>query len=180
MPAVGKQIGDGKYTNPVNGGLKMSSVDDMYCVSPCQDVELVISLLVTYLPNQSKMLMLMRLLQVVRAERDAVERTSKAWIPQTYKGKTLWNYNSAIESYIANDIGSKWDLARTLRLLITQGTPDYSLQLLIPPELVTANGFKIDAKCVDNPADLGTYVVDYDKISQDNIQGQRTDPFPPS
>ena len=41
---------------------------------------------------------------VILADSDALDRVSKAWIPETYNGKKLWYDNGAIEDYIKSDL----------------------------------------------------------------------------
>ncbi|EFR03685.1 hypothetical protein MGYG_06682 [Nannizzia gypsea CBS 118893] len=64
--------------------------------------------------------------------------TKKAWIPETYGGKTLWKKLANIDAYIKS-LDKTWDPASVLRLSRILGK-ETELQLLIPPKLLNQNG----------------------------------------
>lgn len=75
----------------------------------------------------------------VWADSTAWNRVAKAWVPQTYEGKQLWQKSAAIDNYITNDLNDSWDPATTIRLSIIDGLPN-QLQMLVTTNLLNQNG----------------------------------------
>jgi len=99
---------------------------------------------------------------VILANSDALDRVSKAWVPETYSGVKLWFHAEDIDSYVQNDLDWTWDPAKTLRMAIMDGAPDV-LQLLIPPALLNSNGGDMGIIAICDPTldNIPTQIVDY-------------------
>lgn len=109
---------------------------------------------------------------VILADSDALDRVSKAWVPNTYKGNQLWDKNDNVDQYIKS-LGGDWDPKKTLRMSKISGSED-KLQLVIPPGLMNSNGggMGITASCKENVNDMPDVVVNYDDW-QNNIKGSK-------
>jgi len=114
---------------------------------------------------------------VILADSDALDRVSKAWVPETYAGTKLWYNDDQIDKYITF-LEDSWDPAKTIRLSLLSGIGYDDVQLLIPPGLLNINGSAMGlvAICKATLADLPDIVVNYDDW-QNNIKGSRTDPW---
>jgi len=115
---------------------------------------------------------------VILADSDALDRVSKAWVPENYGGYRLWNRIEDIDSYIQNVLNWTWDPAKTLRMSIIDGDPE-QLQLLIPPGLLSSNGGDMGIVAICDPTlnSLPSQIVDYDSW-QNNIGGGPDGPVP--
>jgi len=114
---------------------------------------------------------------VILANSDALDRVSKAWVPETLDGAKLWYEDGEIDYYI-RFLEDSWDPAKTICLSIISGMNYDDVQLLIPPGLLNMNGgaMGLVAICKAALAELPDAVVNYDDW-QDNIKGSRTDPY---
>lgn len=111
---------------------------------------------------------------VITAEKGALERVSKAWVPK-FDGETeLWfKADDVVNNYIER-LESSWDPAKTLRMSIIDGRGWNDVQMVIPPGLLNSNGgaMGIAASCREKLADMPTEVVNYDTWHE-NIKGNR-------
>lgn len=116
---------------------------------------------------------MIRRMCVILADRDAISRVSKAWVPEHYDNEKLWYKSDAIDKYIKK-LESSWDPAKTLRLGMVQGKED-NVQMLIPPGLLNSNGgaMGITAWCKEEIRDLPDHRVDYNNDEEwtRNIKG---------
>lgn len=111
---------------------------------------------------------------LIQADRAAIDRVSKAWVPQFYNGKRLWYDSAAIDAYIKKLEGS-WDPAKTLRLSILDGGTGYDdVQLSIPFALLNSNrgDLGISTICSPDRASIPSARVNYDAWEK-NIKGNR-------
>ncbi|PGH18294.1 hypothetical protein AJ79_00633 [Helicocarpus griseus UAMH5409] len=121
---------------------------------------------------------------VIRADKNAMNRVSKAWVPEYHqrkfflgifksKKKHLWGQGEKqIEGYIKNLEGS-WDPKKTLRM----SWVDYGngkVHLAIPPGLLNGNGggLGLTVECKKKKEDLPDEKVNYDNWHE-NIKGER-------
>lgn len=109
---------------------------------------------------------------VILADSKALDRVSKAWIPESYEGTRLWDKLDKIDEYIKTLEGS-WNPAKTLRLSRIAGREDW-LQMVIPPGLMNPNGggMGISASCKENIDELPDTTVNYDDW-KNNIKGDK-------
>ncbi|KAI1266134.1 hypothetical protein F5Y18DRAFT_435086 [Xylariaceae sp. FL1019] len=115
---------------------------------------------------------------VITMDSDALDRVSKAWVPETFGGQTLWYQgDELIGNYIQGVIDDSWDPARTLRMSIISGLGYDDVQMVIPPALLNSNGgaLGIVASCMEDANSIPDSDVNYDDW-QNNIGGWRTDP----
>ncbi|KAI8631214.1 hypothetical protein F5Y19DRAFT_24382 [Xylariaceae sp. FL1651] len=116
---------------------------------------------------------------VITMDSDALDRVSKAWIPQTFGGQKLWDTgDDTINNWIRGVLDDSWDPAKTLRLSIINGMGYNDVQMVVPPGLLNSNGgaLGITASCKENKDDIPNVDVNYDDW-QNNIKGWRTDPI---
>lgn len=110
---------------------------------------------------------------MILADPKALDRVSKAWVPEQHEGKKLWYNKNAINDYI-KQLNRSWDPAKTLRLSIISGKGYNDVQMLIPPALLNSNGggMGITASCVEDMNEIPDYHVNYDDW-KNNINGDR-------
>ncbi|KAI9811700.1 MAG: hypothetical protein M1826_003111 [Phylliscum demangeonii] len=111
-----------------------------------------------------------------RIDSDAIDRVSKAWVPE-YDGEKLWFNPAKVDSYILK-LDSLWNPAKTLRMSIIAGGEHDILQMLIPPGLLNSKGggMGITAWCVENIDEIPDWRVDYHDWN--NIKGDRQPALP--
>ncbi|ODH47411.1 hypothetical protein GX48_06514 [Paracoccidioides brasiliensis] len=121
---------------------------------------------------------------VIKADRAAMERVSKIWVPRENKNEHLqsligynptlwWRSEDTLHSYITW-MEDSWDSGKTLRMSIVYKHPK-QVQMSIPENLVNAkNGHMgFTALCVTDQENLPNEKVNYDDWHE-NIQGSRT------
>ncbi|KAI1811889.1 hypothetical protein GGS20DRAFT_592436 [Poronia punctata] len=115
---------------------------------------------------------------VINADKDAMNRVSKAWVPKFDGDEELWyGDETRLDNYIKRLEGS-WDPKKTIRLSIIDGYDYEDLQLLITPDLVSDSGsLGLSVQCKENKDDIPNETVDYDAW-QDNIKGDRGQAYP--
>ncbi|KAI1202085.1 hypothetical protein F5X97DRAFT_345972 [Nemania serpens] len=117
---------------------------------------------------------------VVTMDSDALDRVSKAWVPEYFGDLKLWNVDDndkTISDYIRGTLENSWDPTKTLRMSIIDGLGYDDVQMVIPPALLNSNGgaLGITASCKENVDDIPDSPVNYDDW-QNNIKGWRTNP----
>lgn len=117
---------------------------------------------------------------VISADKDAMNRVAKAWVPKNDKNNNneeLWYGDEGrLNDYIRRLEGS-WDPNKTIRLSIIDGYDAEDLQLLITPDLVSDPSLGLKVMCKENKDDIANEPVNYDDW-QDNIKGDRGDAHP--
>ncbi|KAF2762698.1 hypothetical protein EJ05DRAFT_9934 [Pseudovirgaria hyperparasitica] len=116
---------------------------------------------------------------VVFIDSDALDRVSKAWIPEFRDqgdDERLWYNNERIDEYI-DDLEDSWDPTKTLRMSEVSNTLNPTqIQLVVPFTLINSAGgaLGLETFCVAQ-ADIGSLpdvTVNYDDW-QNNIKGDR-------
>lgn len=122
---------------------------------------------------------------VIYADTSRLDDVAKIWVPNYYykgdKKIALWDAQAAITTYINEFNDNGWDAKKTLRMSeIRWKVAPNDLQMVIPPELVAAEGaMGLSAVCKEKLDDL----PDKETISYDdwhnNIGGSRKPPPKP-
>lgn len=110
------------------------------------------------------------------ADSDALNRVTKAWIPEMWGSQKLWYASEDVLGVWIRYLNNSWDSAKTLRMSIISGKGYDDVQLLIPPGLLGGAGsmyFTVSCKDPDHQSELPTQDVNYDDW-QNNIAGTRT------
>ncbi|KAI1115299.1 hypothetical protein F5Y14DRAFT_132161 [Nemania sp. NC0429] len=117
---------------------------------------------------------------VISADKDAMNRVSKAWVPkndQNNDNEELWyGDETRLDNYIKR-LEDSWDPKKTIRLSIIDGYDAEDLQLLITPDLVSDASLGLKVVCKEKKDDIADEPVNYDDW-QENIKGDRGEAHP--
>ncbi|EEQ35650.1 uncharacterized protein MCYG_08469 [Microsporum canis CBS 113480] len=125
---------------------------------------------------------------IVTADRAAMERVSKVWVPEKYHGEDLWL--GPIDPKIREETLRKYDekMSRYIKGLRNDYTPEATLrfgrlvgwepqdQMLIPPFLASPEGgLNLRVHCAERSDLIEEYMLSYirDDIFRKNCQGHR-------
>ncbi|RAK98100.1 uncharacterized protein BO80DRAFT_495782 [Aspergillus ibericus CBS 121593] len=104
---------------------------------------------------------------VIYADHSKWLAAKKAWIPETYDGKTLWYEPKNIDSYLKNTRHETPD--ETLRLSVIKGD-EAVLQLGIPKHMLgKTSHLGLTASCKPKASDLPQHSVNYKTLN--NVVG---------